>query len=334
MEDKIKDVTELLSERDNSFDSKNITNKSLGRVNANLVSEIESSGVTSEMLQSYPFPIFKYRTQITLHGQFESEKDCFISGGYKNLIINKNKSLGVRYSAIDINKKKLIGAVLRLENSPFYLHLDSQGCYIVHYLELTEQNLILMKDLFTKLPKNYVGFSQLYVSRSFFGAFIVIRVWLNAIFESEIYSFCSGLLQKDYSKESYLEHFEIDKQRKDAEYNQWELEQKQKEIEKLRLFNEAKTKFLEINKIKYLHSFDEGRYLFFKCGYAGELEIYLMHVWKRNKSSFMRYTEQIKDLTEIKATDRTHFKRKQIDKYKMSTIESKLLKDYYFKPAV
>ena len=76
-------LTELLDKKDSNFDAKNKLNKGSGIVNSSIIEQIESGGITSELLDSFPFPVFRYRTQITLHGTFNTEQDSFYTGGYK-----------------------------------------------------------------------------------------------------------------------------------------------------------------------------------------------------------------------------------------------------------
>lgn len=71
-------------------------------------------GCTIETLEKIAssFPIFKYRTQITIHGHFP-ELETSRVGYYKNLFKNENGSLGVRYSAIDAEKKERLANILK-----------------------------------------------------------------------------------------------------------------------------------------------------------------------------------------------------------------------------
>lgn len=67
-----------------------------------------------EMMQKR-FDVFKYKTQITIHGIFP-ELSTRRVGGYINLVQNQNKSVGVRYSAIDFDKKsRLYNMLSRLK---------------------------------------------------------------------------------------------------------------------------------------------------------------------------------------------------------------------------
>lgn len=58
------------------------------------------------------FDVFKYETQITIHGIFP-ELSVRRIGGYANIVQNKNKSIGVRYTAIDCYKKERLFNLLR-----------------------------------------------------------------------------------------------------------------------------------------------------------------------------------------------------------------------------
>lgn len=58
------------------------------------------------------FDIFKYGTQITIHGIFP-ELSVNRIGGYVNIVRNKNRSIGVRYTAIDRYKKERLFSLLR-----------------------------------------------------------------------------------------------------------------------------------------------------------------------------------------------------------------------------
>lgn len=52
------------------YDSKNILNKSDKVISQSVLENIESEGITSEILDTLGVPVFKYKTQITIHGLF------------------------------------------------------------------------------------------------------------------------------------------------------------------------------------------------------------------------------------------------------------------------
>lgn len=324
-------ISELLKESEHNFDSKNITNKGTGKVSNEILEQIEAGGITSELLESFPFPIFKYRTQITLHGIFETEQNYFRSGGYKNLIVNKNRSLGVRYSGIDIEKKRFIQHVLNLEKSRFTLHLDSTGCEILSFLILSETNLETMKKVFTMLPKNYIGFSQLYISHSMIGSFVVIRITLNAIYEKEIFPFLAGLLGKEYNKDIYEASELAEKERSEREYNELVQQNEKERIERKKIFEQAKTEFLVSHQIRYLHTFACGRYLYFGTDFNDNFCIKIFHLFQSKNKKYMFYTESVNDLNNIPKTNALDCMRKQLHGYKLQKFQEKLNTDFYFK---
>jgi hypothetical protein len=90
-----------------SYDKKNITNKSNVVISHEMLNKIETDGATYEILQELGTPVFKYWTQITIHGLFPELHKNWING-YKNLFQNKNLSIGVKYQAIDSLKKQTI----------------------------------------------------------------------------------------------------------------------------------------------------------------------------------------------------------------------------------
>lgn len=94
-----------------SIDTRKVSNRCEKTVTQSIISQIETGGVTTEQLAEFAkkYPVFFYKTQVTLHGLFP-EMGAY-SHGYKNLIRNQNGSLGVKYSAIDAAKKKWLASL-------------------------------------------------------------------------------------------------------------------------------------------------------------------------------------------------------------------------------
>lgn len=90
-------------------DSKHKLNTTQKHLPIELLDKIDE-GVTLEQieeLQSDGYDVYKYQTQITLHGickELTSER----VGGYKCLTLNQNGSIGVRWIAVDYKKKDMI----------------------------------------------------------------------------------------------------------------------------------------------------------------------------------------------------------------------------------
>lgn len=81
---------------------------------ANITAETLEQGVTLEALDALNVPAFRYGTQITIHGKLPAFNPNARPGGYKAIFQNGNGSIGVRYSAIDAEKKKLIARASRV----------------------------------------------------------------------------------------------------------------------------------------------------------------------------------------------------------------------------
>ena len=131
---KTSEKIETLFESSN-FDSKNITNKGTELIEQETLSQIETNGVTLEFLNSLKAPVFKYRTQITIHGIFPTLENNYL-GGYKRLFQNKNLSIGVKWDAVDFEKKQTIynkvcsylrGWNKRHNSSEFYIYKCSKS---------------------------------------------------------------------------------------------------------------------------------------------------------------------------------------------------------------
>ena len=87
-------------------DTKHRANLVDKKVSEDILRKIEDgcSIETLEELLAGQFPICKYKTQITIHGLFPHLATERV-GRYKNLVRNKNQSVGVRWTAIDHKKR-------------------------------------------------------------------------------------------------------------------------------------------------------------------------------------------------------------------------------------
>lgn len=88
-------------------------NRSTKSIDSNFVDNIELGLITSLDLKEVgkTFPIFIYKTCITVHGTFPNIARKYI-GGYKNIHQNANGSLEIKYNAIDYNQKKTLAELL------------------------------------------------------------------------------------------------------------------------------------------------------------------------------------------------------------------------------
>jgi hypothetical protein len=99
--------------KNTGFDTPKKLNRSTSKISQELLDEIENSGITSEHLETLGLPVFKYTTQITVHGLFPELGNGYV-GRYKCLIRNMNESLGIKYLAVDKQRKERIYSALHL----------------------------------------------------------------------------------------------------------------------------------------------------------------------------------------------------------------------------
>lgn len=177
-----------------NFDHKNITNKSNVVLTESNIETLENEGATYELLETLNVPVFKYRTQITIHGLFPTLSNHYI-GGYKNLFQNKNLSIGVKYNAIDrMKKERIFNAIkgflnvdgvfenkwLVANNSTEYNIYKCSGYFNTRaeYLTLLPKYEAEAKEINEKL---FFGNVQVYSAQSVHGYFLVLALNIGAI---------------------------------------------------------------------------------------------------------------------------------------------------------
>ncbi len=94
---------------------------------ANVTAEQLEAGMTLEAIEGLSVPAFAYQTQITLHGKLPAFDPNARPGGYKAVFQNQNGSIGVRYSAIDAEKKKLIARAAKVSSAGWGSSTNSTG---------------------------------------------------------------------------------------------------------------------------------------------------------------------------------------------------------------
>lgn len=215
-----------------NYDSKNITNKSNIVIPQSILDTIESDGATSEMLDTIGTKVFKYRTQITIHGLFPELKNNYI-GGYKNLFQNKNLSIGVKYNAIDRDKKQRIFSKIRaflsgwnvVNNSTEYNIYKSSNHFHTKddYLKLLPE----YKNLAESINKDlFFGNVDVYLAKNFFGYFMVCELNIGAIYEKNV----NALIESVCGETIEVIDATIEKNRLELE-NKRKLEKEQRDAE-------------------------------------------------------------------------------------------------------
>ena len=134
-------VTDLFK-KSSSYDKKHIKNLSTKKVPAALLQAVEK-GCSFETLEKLAkgFPICKYQTQITVHGIFDDPHTRCV-GFYVNLTKNKNQSLGIRWTAIDHEKKEKLFRYIKLMDNEWQIKEDSSSFYMCKMVRVSSQDAL------------------------------------------------------------------------------------------------------------------------------------------------------------------------------------------------
>ena len=134
-------VTDLFK-KSSSYDKKHIKNLSTKKVPAALLQAVEK-GCSFETLEKLAkgFPICKYQTQITVHGIFDDPHTRCV-GFYVNLTKNKNQSLGIRWTAIDHEKKEKLFHYIKLMDNEWQIKEDSSSFYMCKMVRVSSQEAL------------------------------------------------------------------------------------------------------------------------------------------------------------------------------------------------
>ena len=179
-------------------DSKHILNTNPDmEIDIGYLDLLEKEGVTLEQLKEFEdegLDIFRYKTQITIHGIFPKLKSKRL-GDYKSLIENKNRSIGVKWRAIDLDKKHHIFDILKRYIPKLSLVSSSKDLFLrrISFIESQsdlESKLIEFKEIANKFDKTlFYGQVVIYGAKYAYSNILVLELHLNAIEESKIPEF-------------------------------------------------------------------------------------------------------------------------------------------------
>lgn len=190
-------IEETLIKRTIGFDTRKKLNRSKRKISENIISEIEDKGLDIERLESLKLPYFVYQGQITLHGDFKdlSPNRLF---GYKNILLNKNGSVGIKYNAIDYSKKSEIRKYASL--SKWNVQINSTGFTMTYYTRTDTKEMIL--ELVKSIPvKLIVGFISAFRISDYMGGGFIIEINLLSIRKENLDSFITWMVgSSDYVK--------------------------------------------------------------------------------------------------------------------------------------
>ena len=225
-EQKVLDFSETLNTGKFEYSTRKTLNRSETEIDQEVLDQIEA-GCPIEVINGLDLPIFYYLGQITIHGQFPKLSIDRI-GYYKNIFQNQNKSIGIKYGAIDYLKKNTIESAINLSKQSdikadfkwvIHRRINDFIIYTYELIDNKEQAVETAKKyknfIDTKLSKDLIigdyscGFSKVYGQ-----LYCTLRINLNAIFEQNILPFLKVLTNID-SFEKFEELQNI-KREKDA----------------------------------------------------------------------------------------------------------------------
>jgi hypothetical protein len=251
-----------------TYDSKHINNLAPNKnIPESIIAELNYDGLTVEnieKLQDNGFPVCKYKTQITVHGNCPELKSNYVDG-YSCLVKNQNNSLGVKWNGIDTKKKsRLIHLAFDVStifsnkehkiiksgddyyiNNRWHRYWNSTTSYLWQYVtitnrgkrysyQFTQEDKDNIKKIAEKLSEKLKGLFFGYIEVKY----PAIKIVILGIYEKNIDKFCRVLF--DYTqteiKEMHDEYEELKKEKQQLK----ELQRKKVEKERDEYFEEWK----------------------------------------------------------------------------------------------
>lgn len=276
-------VTEKLLSTATRTDKKCKLNRLHRRVNQSHLDAIEA-GVTIEDLEAMQkagLPIFKYQTQITIHGFFP-ELQVQRIGGYKNLFQNKNKSIGVKHTAIDEAKRERIAK--RLQVLGLRYNRNSSSCGYIKQWRITKETFEAIRSEAMELSGRFdetlfMGSKSVWIGEAFGLKYMVFDLTINAIYESNIEPF----LNKAGATIEALKTMEDKETKERVEREAYWKEKRAKELAERAKAMEGESE--AINELKARYSFVEktqepGKYIKPGFDYKQDIEYKVTYIYE------------------------------------------------------
>ena len=237
-----------------------------------VVESLRKEGLTIENIDELTkqgFPVYKYRTQITIHGICPELKSKRSAGGYVTLERNENKSLGINWRAIDEKKKYRIGAIL--DYFGWYDQEDSKGYVIKTYIKCPDQEqeakmYIDLKEFYQKVLSKNLMFGTITIGRPKWSGWFAdphfhIYIKIDGIYEKNIKPFIEAVLDKPYSEiEKEIAEKKAQEEKEEAEREaryQKEREEAEKQaairakkIEQMKAAKPFPAEFVKVDKLE------------------------------------------------------------------------------------
>jgi hypothetical protein len=310
----------IFSDSSGEFDHKNITNKSDYVISEDIIARIESGALNIEDLEQLVenSKIFKYKTQITIHGQFPNLN--IRTFHYKNIFQNKNLSVGVRYSAIDMKKKIRIFKEVK-KYSDYNYHMDSTEAYLYRLtigdkekvLEVAKQYMILAGNIDKSL---FIGNVDVHAGViPMLGYMAIVKIHINAVYEVNVDKLISNIHCRTFDEVKDIDgKLEIERLKEIEDNKIWEENRRKKIVEE-----QARIK-IEVEQLKGKYEYfipnKEGYYFIPQYKYDNTMEYSFYHVKKITDNTITLARYSIKNLDNYKPE--WYEKYKRVDRSKIT----------------
>ena len=230
----------------------NTTNK---EIPASVLDTI-NKGITIEQLEELSdkgFDIYKYNTQITLHGICKDLTNETVNF-YKSLILNKNQSIGIKWVAVDNEKKCLICG--KLKYFGWQTVSNSNDLYPTMMMRFSKSEDAIAKcneykAIAERVDANlFFGSYQIYVGEWMGMYYAVFDLFVNGIKEENVNTLIEQVTGKSIAEvDAFIKEADA---KREAEYKEWgrkyDLEREQRKAE-AEMFNKQ---FAEKLKNEYI----------------------------------------------------------------------------------
>lgn len=162
---------------------------------AEITAEELEEGITLERLDSLNVPALRYSTQITIHGRIADFNEGARPGGYKAIFRNGNGSVGVRYAAIDAEKKRALARCAKVSQSGWHTSANSSGFEVCRYFivrdeaQRAEQKAATLAALRSFPVSRYFGSCGVFALA--YGMGYAVSANIGAIPVGELWLFCA-----------------------------------------------------------------------------------------------------------------------------------------------
>jgi hypothetical protein len=283
-------------------------NRSEKTIEQNTLDEIESQGVTCERLESLGVPVFYYKTQITIHGLFPELINQYLTG-YKSIFQNQNKSIGVKYIAVDYLKKELVYKTVTDFLPGWHVIKNSTDFEIVTFSQHfndKEQYKLELANMQTKVEhvdkSLFSGSVGVYLARDTFSYFLVAYISIGSIYKNNVEKLIESICKKPLAEIN--EAIKLKKEQQQAADNalklQWDQEREQKAIKTQQYINETTPLLIAAGYVEHkeIKIYDGLTGLTFNDD--GKLA-YRKYIKPKGKKLFHKAGQVIRNLSEIES---------------------------------